>query len=167
MRESEHAVSRITLTAVVTMLALMLAFTAYGPQRSQAQTSTASEEVSGTLLVRFGDPPPGSDAGTRTDSVLAADRGGDETELVLDRGDTASLGGPLALDDEKVRVEGEALSGDRLRVEGARPNVTVPCRFGLRRSRRGLLSRRDLLDHRRSGQRRPEGQGRKVHGGGG
>lgn len=158
--------SRITVTAVVTMLALMLAFAAYGPQRSQAQTSTAPEEFSGTLLVRFGDPPPGSDAGTRTDSVLA-DRGGDETELVLDRGDKASLGGPLALDDEKVRVKGEPLSGDRLRVEGVRPNVTVLCRFGLRRSRRGLLSRRDLLDHRRSGQRRPEGQGRKVHGGGG
>lgn len=42
---------------------------------------------------------------------------GKATKLVLDRGDTESTGGPLALKGKRVKVEGTRKSDKRLDVE--------------------------------------------------
>ncbi len=74
------------------------------------------EVLRGVFHGRWGDPPRNSGAEPKTDYALVDDQG-EATKLVLDRGDTDSKGGPLALKGKRVKVEGTRKSDKRLDVE--------------------------------------------------
>lgn len=87
---------------------------------AEAQTKSAgnsrSETATGVLDVQWGDPKPGSGAKTKTKYTLTNDRG-QTKELLLDRRDTESVGGPLAFKGKRVKVKGERVSSEPERVQ--------------------------------------------------
>lgn len=114
-----------------------------------AQEDQKTETLSGTFNVLWGDPKPGENADP--DALFNLTNAGGSTELLLDRSDTASLGGPQAMSGEKVEVAATEAPGDAVEVldlrpantagpaarensaatvTGSRPAVTVLCRFG-------------------------------------
>lgn len=116
-----------------------------GSQQANAET------LSGTLHIVWGDPRPNSDLETKPGFVLDDGRGPSE-ELLLDDQVAKPLGGPLALNGERVVVEGTRVEEDHVRVQsirlaspegpsasaaegpdpvtGSQPWVTIGCRFG-------------------------------------
>jgi M6 family metalloprotease-like protein len=115
-----------------------------GPAPSQ---QASSRRLVGWFHTRWGDPRGGIGA-ARVLHELVDDRG-HTTELALDPSNAAQLGGPLALDRKRVHVDGEPITGGRLRVrsiglepmspaataEAAAPRtgslayVTIGCKF--------------------------------------
>jgi M6 family metalloprotease-like protein len=75
---------------------------------------TSPRQLAGWFHTQWGDPPGGR-AAARVRHELIDDRG-QAIELALDPGSIAQLGGPLALNRKRVRVEGVAAAGGRLQV---------------------------------------------------
>lgn len=165
-----HAILLVTVMGAALLLACGLALvSSLGPSGSSvasAQTpppderrteenagsqQANAETLSGTLHIVWGDPRPNSDLETKPGFVLDDGRGPSE-ELLLDDQVAKPLGGPLALNGERVVVEGTRVEEDHVRVEsirlaspegpsasasegpdpvtGSQPWVTIGCRFG-------------------------------------
>ncbi len=155
---SLFSVAELSLPVVFLVPALLLGLTACHdettapsdeslPQLSQE----SSRSLSGWLHTQWGDPQGGKGLG-RVRHELVDDRGR-ATELVLDEGLAARLGGPLRLDRKRVRIEGEDLGGGRVQVRslelepaggpagvvradlvvdskiGSYPYITIGCKF--------------------------------------
>jgi M6 family metalloprotease-like protein len=133
------------------MLALLscgMVFSSPGPggtSVAEAQTAPA-EELSGVLNVRWIDPPQDSAHEHEVELVLA-DSQGRKTDLELGGDVLRRAGGAVALNGERVTVEGEGTPGEEFDAEsiepaqnaraaanqrtvsGQKPTVTILCRF--------------------------------------
>jgi M6 family metalloprotease-like protein len=86
------------------------------PNGSVAQAQTEDPErarmetLSGTFHILWGDPHPDSGGNAKTETVLVDDQGR-QTKLSLEEGQTKPLGGPLALNGKRVKVQGTRNTG--------------------------------------------------------
>jgi hypothetical protein len=123
-------------------------------EENAASQQANTETLSGTFHVVWGDPRPNSDLKPKAGYVLSDGRGPWE-ELLLDNQVAKPLGGPLALNGERVVVEGTKVEEDHVKVQsiqlanaekfgvsaegpepvlgahvvGSQPWVTIGCRF--------------------------------------
>jgi M6 family metalloprotease-like protein len=139
-------------------LALLLGLTACrdettspSNESSPQLTQGSSRLLSGWFHTQWGDPRGGRGP-ARMHHALIDDQG-HSTELALDEGLAAGLGGPLALDGKRVRIDGEEVGAKRVQVRslelerppepagaggaepaawsriGSHPYVTIGCKF--------------------------------------
>jgi M6 family metalloprotease-like protein len=145
---------RLTVVALVVVLGLSACrdeTTAPSGESSPQLSQGSSRSISGWLHTEWGDPRGGRGSALVRHELI--DDRGRATELLLDEGLLARLGGSLALSRKRVRIDGQEMASGRIQVRsleleraagpagaasaaaaavprlGSHPYVTIGCKF--------------------------------------